>query len=257
MRHVTAARTDIGRVREHNEDALLADTALGLYLVCDGCGGHAAGEVASATSCAEIQGSLAEHGEELVQWIDDAAGRERVARLAVAAIRAANQRVYEMAAQDIAKRGMACTAVLALTVGNHALIAHVGDSRAYLLREGQVTQLTDDHNLGVELFRSGTITEQQINDSGAHATLTRAVGPQLDVEPETVLIELMSGDRLVLCSDGIMLNVTNDELPELMAHTPSTEVPDVLIDLTNARGGEDNSSVIVIEVRDDDPSRGS
>jgi PPM family protein phosphatase len=244
MRRIVAAgRTDVGQVRQGNEDALLIRD--GLFAVADGMGGHQAGEVASATAL-EIVESL--HGH----VFQDADAAIEALRNAVVE---ANETVSKLADDRPEYRGMGTTLTVAMVEGRRVHIAHVGDSRAYLLREGQLEQITDDHTLVQHLVNEGQISRQEAQTHPQRSIITRAIGVSPDVEVDTMTFDLRTGDQLLLCSDGLTGVVADQELAErLVAEDDAEETVQDLVDRANAGGGPDNITVVLLryEERDGD-----
>lgn len=250
MKHVAAGLSDTGRQRDHNEDALLIDAKMGLYIVCDGVGGHAAGEVASGAACQVVRGYLIDHQDALRAYALDAnpANRSRAVAVVEEALRAANLHVRDLAAADPDRHGMSTTLAMMLMLGGQAILAHVGDSRIYLSRRGELYQLTDDHSLVAERVRKGELTPQQAAESPDAGVITRAIGQYDFVEPETLTVELMSDDRFLLCTDGLTTYLAGDELNGVLLNTSLKKLPQSLIDLANKRGGRDNITVIAVDI---------
>ena len=251
MRIETGARTDLGRVRKNNEDCYEMEPALNLYVLSDGMGGQAHGEVASnlavhtiVTHCQQAENSRATpvFGEPHPDV------SERTNRLA-SAIHLANRKVYEAATANTEQQGMGATIVAAWIDGQRLSLAHVGDSRAYLLRAGTLDQLTADHSLVAEKVRVGILTPQEADASELQSVLTRAVGTNETVQVDADEQMLLVGDCLVLCSDGLTRMVTDPEIAStLLTSTSAQEAADRLIELANDYGGVDNVSVIVLRV---------
>jgi protein phosphatase len=250
--HIQAgARTDLGRVRKNNEDFYEVDAALQLYVLSDGMGGEAHGEVASQlavqtilTHCRQAENSRATptFGETSPEV------SERTNRLA-SAIHLANRKIFESAAANAEQRGMGATIVAAWIEGQRLSIAHVGDSRAYLLRGGSLDQLTADHSLVAEKVRVGILTPQEADASEMQSVLTRAVGTSSEVKVDTDEQALLVGDFILLCSDGLTRMVTDPEIAStLLTSGTAQESADRLVDLANEYGGADNISVIVLRV---------
>ena len=247
----SGARTDLGRVRKNNEDCYSIDPALQLYVLSDGMGGEAHGEVASnlvvqtiVTHCRQAENSRATpiFGEPSPEI------SERTNRLA-SAIHLANRKVFETAAANPEQQGMGATIVAAWIEGQRLSLAHVGDSRAYLLRSGSLDQLTADHSLVAEKVRVGILTPQEADASEMQSVLTRAVGTTPTVQIDTDEQMLLAGDFVVLCSDGLTRMVTDPEIAStLLTSGSAQEAADHLIDLANENGGVDNISVIVLHV---------
>lgn len=239
MKLSAAWATDVGQVRSGNEDAFLVDDALGVFAVADGMGGHRAGEVASSTAVEAVRAALARG-----QGIDDA-------------IRTANDAVLERAAgnAEFAGMGTTFTAIVPLD-GAQVLIGHVGDSRAYLLRDGQLSRLTDDHSLVDQLRRDGRITAEQAEVHPQRSIITRALGIEPDLEVDLYTVRVANGDRLLVCSDGLTDMVREPDLERLAATTNSgPDAASALVDAANLAGGIDNITVILLDVAeiDDDP----
>jgi len=244
------AQTHVGRVRDHNEDAFLLDEDLGLFAVADGMGGHAAGEVASHLALETAQRVLSEGRARLAAF--EAAPRNRehardVSRLLDEAVQAACAAVYEAGQGDESKRGMGTTLCLLLSLGAHAFIAHVGDSRIYLVRGETCHQLTQDHNLQNELLKRGRLTAEEISRVKQKNALTRAVGVYATVEVDTLKLELLGGDRVLLCSDGLYTYVNPEELVPIF-EGGGEHSAERLVDLANQRGGHDNITAVVLTV---------
>lgn len=234
MRFEIGSATDVGQVRPGNEDDLLVDDALGLIAVADGMGGHQAGEVASATALEAIRAAAA-RGTALTE-----------------AIEYANSAVFDKAAGDPDLRGMGTT-VTAFTTRNGAQLGHVGDSRAYLLRAGELEQLTTDHSLVEELVREGRLTPEEAAVHPRRSVITRALGIEPTVQVDRIPLDLVTGDRLLLCSDGLTSMLRDDDIAKVLRRIPEpARVARALIDAANAAGGDDNITVIILDVVDDE-----
>ena len=246
------AQTDVGRQRDHNEDSFLVDKRLRLFICCDGMGGHAAGEVASSAAVHEVRKFLTENRDVVEWYTSDHAmvDRRDVLTLMEHAVHHACARVHQLAQLDVKRRGMGTTLVAMLVSGNRGFIAHVGDSRAYLLRKDQIHQLTEDHSLVNELIRRGKLQPGQEVALPYKNAVTRAVGVYPSVEVDTLDFDLMPGDRYMLCSDGLSgyLDVTPEAfLPRFSAGDLNT-IPQQFIDFANQEGGKDNITAVVVEV---------
>ena len=253
MRLIASGKTDVGRQRDHNEDACLIDPDLGLYVVCDGMGGRAAGEVASQETVRFVQEFIREHQAVLLEYVKVPTSEQRsqVVQLVADAVRAACARVYELGQQDPAKRGMGTTIAMVLTVGEAAVIAHVGDSRVYLIRDHQAHQLTEDHSLVWNLLKAGKLTKEEAAQSPYANVITRAVGSKPTVEVDTLFIECMPHDRFLLCSDGFHNYLKEaEELVQLSAHLPLSHLVTTCIALAHEGGGRDNITVVTIQIDD-------
>ena len=232
MKLVTGAVTDVGQVREGNEDGYLVVGEMGLVAVADGMGGHRAGEVASATALEALRAAV-ENGEAIRD-----------------AVSAANAAVVERATGQEDLRGMGTTMTAGtLAAGGTLLIGHVGDSRAYLARDGGFEQITEDHSLVEELVRGGELTPEQAEVHPQRSIITRALGIEPEVDVDLYPVQLQDGDRLVLCSDGLTTMVRADDIAAILAREPAAEkAARALVDAANAAGGEDNVTVIVVNV---------
>ena len=251
MRIEAGARTDLGRVRKNNEDCYEVQPTLNLYVLSDGMGGEAHGEVASALAVQTIMTHIqqAENSHSTPTFGEPQPDvSERTNRLA-SAIHLANRKVFEMASANAGHKGMGATIVAAWIEGQKLSLAHVGDSRAYLLRAGSLDQLTADHSLVAEKVRIGILTPQEADASELQSVLTRAVGTKEDVEVDADEQMLLVGDSLLLCSDGLSRMVTDPEIASTLLTSASAQnAADRLVDLANENGGVDNISVIVLRI---------
>jgi protein phosphatase len=241
-----AAKTDIGVARRSNQDSFGSDGELGLYVVCDGMGGVAGGEIASSLAV----GTFLETARQ--ELASARGGSVQATRVALQrAVAAANRAVVARAGWDTRYRGMGTTLVAARVVGEALTIINVGDSRGYLFRDGKAEQLTEDHSYVAEQVRRGLMTTAQAKTSSLQAVITRAIGTEADVRPDIYTATLQSGDTLLLTSDGLTRHVAQEELAEISAaareQTPE-EVCQRLIDLANQCGGLDNITCIVVRV---------
>ena len=242
------ARTDVGLKRKHNEDSLLAAEEFGMFVVADGVGGRKAGELASAITVNTFQ-SYAPQVKAVVDAFASNANRDTrnaVLQLLDQAANAASRRVYE-AATATGRQGMTTTLVAAVIGGGAAFIVHVGDSRAYIVRDGELRQLTEDHSMVNELIRTGAMTREDAATSRYRNVITRAVGLYPSVRTDTLHVELIDGDRLLLCSDGLSDMVEPAETLELMSLLNLTQAVDGLIQAALNHGGRDNVTVVAIE----------
>ncbi len=242
------ARTDVGLKRKHNEDSLLAAEEFGVFVVADGVGGRKAGELASAITVNTFQSYAPQLKAAVDAFAADANRdtRNGVLQLLDQAANAASRRVYE-AATATGRQGMTTTLVAAVLGGGAAFVVHVGDSRAYLVRDGELRQLTEDHSMVNELIRTGAMTPDDAATSRYRNVITRAVGLYPTVRTDTLHVELLDGDRLLLCSDGLSDMVPAEKLLDLAAQPNLTRAVDELIQAALDRGGRDNVTVIAIE----------
>jgi protein phosphatase len=229
-----AAQTDRGLVREINEDSLLASPPL--VVVADGVGGHNAGEVASAIAV-----------EVLAEWKRELQKRGAT-RLRDAAI-AANRRIFTRAEHDTALRGMATTLTAAWMEAGTCTIAQVGDSRAYLIRDGAITQLTEDQTVVAELVRRGRISPEEAYDHPWRNRVFQALGNSPDVVVEILRVDLRVGDRLMLASDGLTDDLRDDEILAILQQNPDPEMAGrALVARAKDAGGTDNITVVLVDV---------
>lgn len=248
--------TDVGRKRAHNEDAIVIDDDLGLYIVADGMGGHAGGEVASAAATSAVRRWLGEHREQIRRFDDTGAARDTLIRLVEEAIQLATREVYAIARGESGKAGMGTTLTMVLVAGTIGVMGHVGDSRLYLRRRGRAYQLSDDHTYVNEMVRRG-ITTVEAAKAGPYANvITRAVGIQPTVRVDTLLFDILPGDTLLLCSDGLSRYVEKlDDMGDLLDADHVAGLPARLVAIANERGGADNISAIVLRA-DGEPGDG-
>jgi PPM family protein phosphatase len=251
LRIDASARTDLGRVRKNNEDAFRMDSEIELYVLSDGMGGQAHGEVASALAVETVVRHCreAKNDPDITLYGDGRPDLCEHSNRLLSAIRLANRRIFEAAAQDAAHEGMGATIVAAWLDDRRMSLAHVGDSRAYLLRSGSLAQLTADHSLVAEHVRRGTMTPQEAEASQLQNILVRALGSQDQVEVDADEQILLDGDTLLLCSDGLTHMVTDPEIAStLSTYQPAQAAADRLVELANEYGGEDNITVIVLRI---------
>ncbi len=229
-----AVVTDAGRRRRHNEDAYVVDPPL--FAVADGMGGAQAGEIASRIAASVLRDAGDRSGEEAV----------------VALIQEANRRVYESAVTDEARAGMGTTITAALVEEGAVQIGHVGDSRAYAIRNGQLDQLTDDHSLVAELVRSGKLSVEEAGVHPQRSVITRVLGTDPEVDVDTFSIEARPGDVFMICSDGLSSMIDDRTILEIVESNRGSleRAAHALVDAANKSGGEDNITVILFEIGD-------
>ena len=237
MKLAAASATHQGLVRANNEDAFLIDDQRALFAVADGMGGHRGGEVASRTAIEALRASVA-NGSPLHE-----------------AIERANAAVLSRAAGDDELTGMGTTLTAVTTVGGRRLlIGHVGDSRAYLLHDGELHRATDDHSLVEELVREGRLTPEQAEAHPQRAIVTRALGVDEHVDVDIYTLDVVAGDRVILCSDGLTTMVRERDIERAAGtETDPQRLADALVAGANGAGGEDNITVVVIDVLETDP----
>lgn len=241
MRVTVGSRTDVGRVRQGNEDALLVREPL--YGVADGMGGHLAGDVASATAVDVIERRAGSadglDGSALVRFIKEA-----------------NRTIWQKANEDSRLHGMGTTCTLLLIDETTGSLAHVGDSRAYLLRDGELDQLTEDHTLVARMVEEGRLRPEEAHHHPQRSIITRALGVEDQVEVDLRTIQLRPGDRLLLCSDGLSSMLDEDAIHDILVTEQSAQTAaERLVDAANDAGGEDNITVVVVDVEGNDGSQ--
>jgi serine/threonine protein phosphatase PrpC len=250
-----SALTDVGRKRTSNEDAYFSDDALGLYIVGDGMGGHAAGEVASQEAVETVFGMVKRYADKLKPLVDPVAEEDARAacRLMESSVQAATYMVFSMAEMDRGKSGMGTTLSALLVFGEYAVTAQVGDSRIYRIHKDSVEQLTEDHTLVGWQLKQGLITPAEAKRSPHRNVITRAVGNRDYVEVDTGLIKLESGDSFLLCSDGLHGYLREGDVAEIMQRG-RVDAAKGFIDLANARGGKDNITVVIVDTIAKEPT---
>jgi PPM family protein phosphatase len=233
----SAGLTDTGRKRQRNEDAFVV--APPLFAVADGMGGAQAGEVASKLAAAALE--------------DTDHGALRGAEALVGVIQEANRRVYERASEDPSATGMGTTMTVALVEEGHVTIGHVGDSRAYRVRDGKLEQLTEDHSLVNELMKSGKLSAEEAETHPQRSVITRALGTDPDVDVETYTIETREGDLFLLCSDGLTSMVGEADILSLIERNRGDleQTARALVQAANRGGGDDNITVVAFEIAAD------
>lgn len=238
-----AGKTDVGRVRQENQDDYRAGELPGgavWALVCDGMGGAKGGREASQGACNVIENFFQE------QYAQCGAGQEEP--FLKKALLYANRFVFQKAAHEETLAGMGTTAVCALVRSGNVYLCHAGDSRAYLIRDGKLTQLTHDHSYVQELVDCGTITEEEAEHHPQKNIITKALGVDYRLEPEFTAAKLKQEDRLLLCTDGLTNMVPVEEMEELLAQGTFYDLPDCLIEAANAHGGSDNITALLLAV---------
>ncbi|HEX2736329.1 MAG TPA: cyclic nucleotide-binding domain-containing protein [Polyangiaceae bacterium] len=253
-----AALSDVGKKRDHNEDSFLVDESLSLFVVCDGMGGHAAGEVASAIAVKTMQDEIRSESDVLRDYVAGKQGASKVSKKEILnmlefAANRASQRVYQAAQADASKRGMGTTLVAILFVGPQAFVVHVGDSRLYQLRAGNLEQLTVDHNVYNELIKRKKMTREQVMQIAPKNAITRAVGVYESCEPESFAIDVVAGDRFLLCTDGLSEYFEEpqgslQELGKAISDGDLDRSAKSLIDTANQRGGKDNITAVIVSL---------
>jgi serine/threonine protein phosphatase PrpC len=247
MKILCWGKSDTGQVRKRNEDSFLINEELNLFAVADGMGGHAGGEKASRLAVETLETRLGAadlaDGESQGVSAEDAAGRE----LREAA-EAAGRAIFDLAERDETLAGMGTTLTALMLYGGRAYLAHVGDSRAYLLRDNNLRQLTLDHTWIEEQVRSGFLSRDEAEQSSLKHVVTRSVGFERDVVVDVLAMPVIAGDCFFLCSDGISNHFADREFLALFNRGFYSQLPGMLVDSGNKRGGEDNMTAVVVYV---------
>jgi serine/threonine protein phosphatase PrpC len=243
--------TDVGMVREHNEDSATMEAGRGFFIVADGMGGHAAGEVASAMAVDSVKKALIESKAEVDAFKKNPSdtGRRTLVQLLQSAVLQAHQAVYQRGQSESDKQGMGTTLDVVLVAGAEAFVAHVGDSRTYLVREGRSSQITTDHTVAEVLVIEGKLTIEEAQVSPLRTILVNAIGVSADVGVEMAHVTLKRGDRLLLCSDGLhdYFPVEEEIAQRLSADKPGEALAE-MVELAKTRGGHDNITGVAVHV---------
>ena len=242
--------SDVGRKRKLNEDSYLRDDGIGFYIVADGVGGHAKGEVASALAVEEAYGFVSRGVGTIEAFLDDPNEDNlfQVRRLVESAVQSACYMVFGLAEQDPERRGMSTTVSSLLVAEGLAVVAQVGDSRVYRLRYGLAQQLTEDHTLINYKLKHGLITPEEAARAPGKNVITRAVGHRDYVQVDTLECDVLPRDRFMLCSDGLHTYLQEEEVATLMSSGSLEAVAQQCINLANERGGKDNITVLLVDV---------
>ena len=249
MRITSCGITDVGVKRTNNEDAYLINDELNLFVVCDGMGGHVGGEMASSIAVNTVEevltsveaGSSGPSLEDVTE-----ATREKLRY----AIRLAGKRIYEKASAEPEFKGMGTTVLVLLVEGGQAFVAHVGDSRAYLVRADTIEQLTEDHSLVNEKVRAGVLTPEEARHHKLRNIITRSLGYQEEVDVDIQVRAVRRDDLFLLCSDGLSNLVDPTEMGETLRTLPPQAAMRRLVDLACTRGGEDNITTLVTRIEE-------
>ena len=250
MKIAYSALSDVGRKRKGNEDSLFVNPEQNLFVVADGMGGHAAGEVASRVAVESINEFVCmTSGDEEITWpfgLDESMSYD--GNRLKTSVRYANNKVLASTKESVEYEGMATTVVGVLVDGATANLAHVGDSRIYLFRGGQLTQLTSDHSWVNEQLQGGMLTAEQARSHPLRNDVPRALGGTPDLDVEMQVHEALPGDLLLLCSDGLTTMVPDPEIARLISENGGVEsAAKALVDEANRKGGEDNITVILLQ----------
>jgi len=246
-----AGRSDVGRKREHNEDSWHVNERHGLYAIADGMGGHAAGEVASRIAVDVINEFIELSGNESdITWpfeYDDGASLEE--NRIFTAIKLANMKIFEVIKERKELEGMGTTLVIMLSQGDKAWVGHVGDSRVYLIRQGQISQITSDHSWVNEQMKLGVLTRAEAANHPFRNVVTRALGGRDIVKADVTTHEFQDGDCVLLCSDGLNSMLDDETIRSIVTtHAPDLDAAcDALVAAANDAGGDDNVTVILVQ----------
>ncbi len=255
MRIVGWGASDVGRKRTHNEDSFLCNNELQLYAVADGMGGHLGGERASRMAVEILEHEIAEmHKAGLLRRPEQltSGAAHPLNGLLRRAVIEADRNIYETAMANPELAGMGTTLTALMFSEGYVHLGHVGDSRAYLYRDGRARQLTEDHSWIQEQVRAGLISPEEAKESRFRNIITRSVGFEPSVEPDLAGIAVQAGDCFVICSDGLSNYLTIDELAQVLTGHFYRDVAKVFVDLANERGGDDNATCLVVYAGNED-----
>lgn len=240
------ACSDVGKVRDINQDAYfyIEDEVLPIFIIADGMGGHKAGEVASNTAISKIVSYYEANKERIIneemfvpQFINES-------------VAIANEELIKESENDDELKGMGTTITMCLILDQEAYIGHVGDSRAYLLRDGELKQLTQDHSMVGELLRTGSITKEEAMNHPKKNIIMRALGTKKDLKADIFTKNLINGDRVVLCTDGLTNMVTDEKILEIINNEEeSSSTCSTLVNISNENGGIDNTTIMLIKAK--------
>jgi len=252
MRITSCGMTDVGVKRTNNEDNYLINDELNLFVVCDGMGGHVGGEFASAIAVNTVEEVLTSielqpDGESFDPDEYDSPVELMREKLRYS-IRLAGKRIFEKATEETEYKGMGTTCLALMVDNGNAFIAHVGDSRGYLVRGGRIEQITEDHSLVNERLRAGLITEDEAKNHKLKNIITRSLGFMDDVEIDLQVRAIRRGDLFVLCSDGLSNLVETGEIGEISLDHGPQKASRTLIEMACERGGDDNITVVVVRI---------
>ncbi len=249
MRVTSCGITDVGMKRTNNEDNYLINDELNLFVVCDGMGGHVGGEYASAIAVNTVEEVLSSIETDPEMKLPQADGPVEVTREKLRyAVRLAGKRIFEKAAAEPEYKGMGTTALVLLLESGNAYLAHVGDSRGYLVRDGRIEQLTEDHSLVNEKVKAGVLTREEAKHHRLRNVITRSLGYTEEVEIDVQVKALRRDDAFLLCSDGLSNLVETQEMGEAILRNPLQSAARKLIHTACERGGDDNVTAVVVRV---------
>jgi PPM family protein phosphatase len=245
--------TDVGRKRDHNEDSFLINAELGLFAVADGMGGHAGGDRASRLAVEIIEREVRDNmsGGTGTVPIGPSTTEAPPARELRSAALTAGRTIFDLAEGNPQLSGMGTTLTALLLKSGRAYLAHVGDSRAYLYRDNRIEQLTEDHSWIEEQVKAGFMTPAEARESSLKHIITRSVGFERDVEVDLLAMPILMGDCFLLCSDGLSNTASIEDLRRALGQGYYSDVPKLLVDSANERGGDDNITVVLVYVAND------
>ena len=240
-------KSDKGLQRQNNEDVCFILLADKVYVIADGVGGGNAGEIASRTAVSQIASYIVDHP------IEETGDKYRIASYFQNCLERVNGHIFEMANKYTANHGMATTIVVVYAEREKAYIANVGDSRAYLFRDGQLTQLTEDHTYVNTLVKAGLLTEEEAKVDERKNVITKAMGAEPEVEPDFFQVDIMPGDIILMCTDGLYDEVSEEEIVQVIQKQRSmSDTCSELVQRANENGGRDNITVITLRVTEED-----
>lgn len=236
-------KTDTGKKRDNNEDSLFLLPEQNIFMVADGVGGHNSGEIASMTAVKKIAEYIMQHP------VSELEGEEAITRYFLQCLEHVNAEIYNTARENSELAGMATTVVILYLVDDKAYFVNVGDSRAYVIRERQLSQITEDHTYVNELLRKGSITSEEAAMHPQKNMITRALGGEEKVLPDFYQYKVCRNDVIILCSDGLYGEVGSDRITQMASEAGSmSKLSTELVDLANANGGSDNITIICIKI---------
>lgn len=241
---MTHGRTDVGLIRDNNEDAWLVEAPENVFVLCDGMGGHSAGEVASQEAALTFS-NLVKSTLTKNKKIPFKKKPEILKEL----IQEVNASIYHLGQKERELKGMGTTLCCLYFHHSTMIVGHVGDSRVYLLRDGELKQLTEDHSLVAELLELGELNKRQARDCSYRNIITRAIGVQPSVDPSIQVREMIAGDQVLMCSDGLSDMLALDEIESILNHSSTVEnAVDRLISTANQKGGRDNITAVIVKL---------
>lgn len=237
------AKTDIGRVRKINQDCFdfqVMDSQFSYAVVCDGMGGTKAGEVASSLACQMVKESITQNYKQNLS-------KDEIKNLVINSVKFSNEKILEKSAENKRYLGMGTTIVLAAVHNNIVHVAHIGDSRAYIISGDKIEQLTKDHSMVQEMVESGEITSEQAKNHPKKNIITRALGVNKEIETDYISKDLKENDILFLCTDGLSNYIEDNEILEYIKCFNGQEIVDRLVDKANDLGGNDNITALILK----------